>query len=108
MKKSDLKTGMTVETKDGKRGKVMLGTKNGDIIAGGDSNDKQTWKPLDCIHEDLTSNWSIDVDIVKVYDFGGNYNAASTSKVGKLLWERMGSLTIEEAEEMLGRKIIRE
>lgn len=59
--KRDLKTGMIVETRDGYKAMVLLGTNNGDIISG------EVWFPLECYNEDLTSNVLKTRDIMKVY-----------------------------------------
>lgn len=94
MKKSDLKTGMIIETNNGDIGMVMLGTQRGDIIAGdgrSDENlDRRFWCPLSEFDEELqrednSSYKSID----KVYSLpGANMISASLTKDRKLLWER--------------------
>lgn len=94
MKKSDLKTGMLVETRSGKVGLVMLGTSKGDCIVGsgngGDIPDsQQTWFPLKFLNEDLTYPGLLDSDIVKVYEFPTNSEGASFKKDRRsLVWER--------------------
>lgn len=62
MKKSDLKTGMVVELRNGKKGMVLLDTKDGDIISG-----EYYGRLLSYFREDLTSDISIDYDIIKIY-----------------------------------------
>ena len=47
MKKSDLRTGMIVELINGDRGRVLLETKNGDIISG-----KDVWFPISSEYEE--------------------------------------------------------
>jgi len=91
MEKKDLKTGYTVEFRNGDRGKVMLNTTNGDIIAGNLENDIVChYKPLLSISKDLTTRSKIkEFDIVKVYDINCfNVYGASILNVGPLLWER--------------------
>lgn len=96
MNKNNLKTGMTVEDRRGFRAKVLLGTANGDILAGTDeSRGKHTWSPLSFLSSDLRtpsllSPWTTDNDrdIIKVYDMNSNIFGASTSRVGDLLWTR--------------------
>ena len=91
MEKKDLKTGYTVEFRNGDRGKVMLNTTNGDIIAGNLENDIVCrWSHLVGISKDLTTRSKIkEFDIVKVYDINCfNVYGASILTVGPLLWER--------------------
>lgn len=94
MKKSDLKTGMVVELSTGARGKVLLGTEKGDIIAGnyGDefhSNTEGTWCLLDEYDENLVSKSnSKHTNINKVYAIANPRQGASISSTGDLLWER--------------------
>ena len=90
MKKSELKTGMVLETKDGRRGIVMLNTSEGDKVVGEDSTRlDQTWSPLSSWNEDLTYKADDNREIVKIYDFGPtNCYGASTKQVGKLLWKK--------------------
>ena len=59
--KKDLKTGMIIETKDGHKAMVLLGTNNGDIISG------EIWSPLECYVDDLTCRVDRQMDIIKVY-----------------------------------------
>lgn len=91
MEKKDLKTGYTVEFRNGDLGKVMLNTTNGDIIAGNLENDIVCrWTHLVSISKDLTTRSKIkEFDIVKVYDINCfNVYGASILTVGPLLWER--------------------
>jgi hypothetical protein len=87
MKKSDLKTGMWVETKEGKKAMVLLGTLNGDIISG------QTWFPLSSLDEDLTFKKDPEASIVKIYSSSWNMgymNKEEPYDMGNrtLIWER--------------------
>ena len=81
---------MLVEDRRGYLGKVMLGTKNGDIIAGFGlkGGNKDTWKPIDSINLNLSSNLEKEYDIIKVYDINNNCNACSRDvDEHKLIWE---------------------
>jgi hypothetical protein len=88
MKKSDLKTGMWVETRDGKLAMVLLNTENGNIISG------KTWMPLDSINENLEYKYEEkNYDIVKIYQpiFNRDYlNDSETYENANrtLIWER--------------------
>lgn len=54
MKKSDLRTGMLVVTREGKLGIGMLGCDNGDnIVSDSIMNTRTTCCPLICYDEDL-------------------------------------------------------
>ena len=93
-KKSDLKTGMWVENRNGILAMVLLGTKNGDIISG------QTWCPLAEYRENLLRNdisIKTDYDIVKVYQPKSNSDYLGYIDMNKevfntsrwiLLWDR--------------------
>ena len=62
MTKSELKTGMIVTYRNGKRRKVFLNTCLGkDFVSGEDG-----WMSLDFFNEDLTFNGTDTMDIVKV------------------------------------------
>ncbi|GCD11704.1 hypothetical protein [Clostridium tagluense] len=61
MKKSDLKTGMWLELRDGTFGMVLLGTNNGDILSG------QAWFPLASFNENLTHIEAQSKDAIKIY-----------------------------------------
>lgn len=72
MRKSDLKTGMWVENRLGKKALVLLNTKNGDIVSG-----PEIWGRLDNYSEDLVTSHDRDGDIMKVYQpiyVSGYYN----------------------------------
>jgi hypothetical protein len=117
MKKSDLRTGMLVENRKGKRGIVLLETghyRSEDVIAGNGDDPNTTWSPLNSFKEDLTW-WSENSklhDIVKVYSFSTNMHGINIGLKGRtLLWEREGiqEISTQEAEkrlsELMGKKI---
>ena len=92
MKKSELRSGMLVETAAGKLGLVLLKSSRGNIIAsdghdGGDEN--RTWCPLDSLSEDLTYPGLPLSNIIKVYDVLSNMDAANFNiETRKLIWTR--------------------
>ena len=89
MKKEDLKTGMLVEQRDGKKGIVLLKTSKGDIVGGDCGRELKIWYPFSQIKDDLTDIGDEKFDIVKVYDLKHNSNALSPNIEDKnLLWER--------------------
>ena len=90
MKKSDLRTGMMVENREGNLALVMIGIEDdGDSLVGDGSGDGTTWMPLDAFKEDLTFKGNDESDIMTVYSFSCNRDGAKFSKVGrKKLWER--------------------
>jgi hypothetical protein len=94
MKKSELKSGMLVETVAGEIGLVLLNTPGGDIIAGNGGKNPQTWFPLNNIDEDtLEYKSSPTANIVKVYGYKSNSDAAAISiKDRVLLWEKKAIL----------------
>ena len=110
MKKSDLKTGMLVETREGELGLVMLNTEEGDsIVSDGSSG---YWSPLDCYLENLTHFGSPEAlrkyDIVNVYGYSFSWTAANVSVGNRpLLWERQEvvEMTHEEICKALGKEI---
>ena len=110
MKKSDLKTGMIVESRTGDIGLVMLGTVNGNIIAGCGGKDingeSSMWRCFDGINEDLTSVYSRASDIVAVYTGGGsNFEMGQLKRDSHPLWRRPVDpieMTISEVAEKLG------
>lgn len=108
MEKSDLKTGYVIETRAKQRGVVMLGTTNGDIIAGNreETDFEKIWYPLDSYEDDLTHGSNEDYDIVKVYEFSSNQTGASIKDVGSLIWERkeVKEYTMEELQKLVGHE----
>lgn len=115
MKKSDLKSGMLVETRDGSLAIVMLNTPKGDALVSNheEIEEEKTWKSLKEHNNDLTSSFDEDDDIVKVYNFDSNSNGASLSKnCREIIWEREENVpeyTMEEAIKKMGHnfKIIK-
>jgi hypothetical protein len=94
MKKSELKTGMLIVTRRGKRALVLLGTSQGDCLAGNDDPYRahQTWLPLSCYTEQLTysDDGSRDEsDITEVWSYSCNMLGASISTRDRsLVWRR--------------------
>lgn len=96
MKKSDLKTGMWVEYRDGEKRMVALDVKGyGDILGGNGG-----WGTISAYLEDLICPLNNDCDIVKIYDtnYIGQINQFPTDV--KPIWEREPEpieMTLEEA-----------
>lgn len=93
MNKSQLKTGMVVQLRDGQRARVLLGTGNsGDIISG------DTWFPIDSMSKDMRYGRSNDYpesDVMKVYqpqNNGAHSNINSPNM--DLIWEREGEALV--------------
>ena len=101
MKKSDLKTGMWIVQRNGERARVLLGTKDGDIVSG------ETWYPLGCVNEDLTNHSNDErYDIVEVRQpLGNRYYLDKT--VNEEVWKREEpkTLTFTEAEKILEKHL---
>jgi hypothetical protein len=88
---------MLVINSEGEMGIIMLGTPEGDVIAGsGDLNGDQMWKPLSRrIQEDLTGDLHTS-SIVKVYSYSSNkFGCSFDLSERKLLWEREESIEIK-------------
>ena len=113
MKKSDLKTGMVVETRYGEKYLVMLNPdyKNMELI-----NFKGGYMPLYYYNNELifteqsVLGFDVGFDVVKVYSVGWTIRDLLTDKECmefKLIWERNEpkEMTIEEIEKELGYKI---
>ncbi len=104
MKKSDLRTGMQVEDRDGKRSVILLGTKHGDVRVevGGSS-----WGELSMLNENLTHTVNKSLDVLKVYE-NSHPDQYLIKEFGDchLIWEReeeeIPSLTMKEAIEKIG------
>ena len=82
MKKSELRTGMWVETSYDEVGIVLLGTWMGDVVA---YEDRSGYDELSIWNEDLEEEDPMDDDvcnIIKVYNFNNSL------KKGNLIWER--------------------
>lgn len=110
MKKSDLKTGMVVETRNNAHFLVML---NPDCEDRELIDFKGGFMPLCDYDDDLTAtNGDTEWDIVKVYQLDASIcfiieNAATAMYGSKVLWERPTEaveMTIAEIEEKLGVK----
>lgn len=110
MKKSDLKTGMVVETRNNEHFLVML---NPDCEDRNLINFTGGFMPLCEYDDDLTAtDGDTEWDIVKVYQLGTSIyyiidNAAMAMSGSKVLWERPAEtveMTIAEIEEKLGVK----
>lgn len=106
--KSDLQTGMVVETKDGTKYIVMRNS----CISAPDSDfivNENGWNPLRYYNDDLLEYHTYsDLDIIKVYK--PNYpNVIRTFEEDalELIWEReeYKEMTVAEIEEKLGYKI---
>jgi hypothetical protein len=94
MKKSDLKTGMWVEYRDGKRRMVAFGTVWGDVLVGDIGNTQ-----LANFKENLEHTFLKDMDIIKVYQPSGASYMLSL-RGASVLWERELEpieMTLEEA-----------
>ena len=100
MEKKDLKSGMVVETRNGKLGLILLGSPNGDVIAG-NGFDKGSWMTLNAFNSDLTNSVLSECDIIKVYC--GKYNKTLGTK-DECIWERVESVevTLKEIADMKG------
>lgn len=98
--KSDLETGMIVETETG----ALLLVLNGILV-----NDN-SWLDLSHYNDDLTRyTWMCDSyrDIVKVYETNRSQTLDDMRKNKKLIWDRNAytEMTIEEVQKELGYKI---
>lgn len=113
MEKSDLRSGMLIERRDGKIGLVLMdtGQKRGcaDVIASNGGCDDTLWCPLSNFRNDLTNRFSERFDIIAVYSITSNMHAASFSKERReLLWQRIDVKEYTHAElvEKLGENFI--
>lgn len=108
MKKSDLKTGMVVETRNGEKYLVMLGPdcEGRELINFGSG-----FMPLSRYADSLMIKTGDEgFDIMKVYSVGGSIRCLLRDKERmkfKLIWERdePKEMTLEEIEKELGYKI---
>lgn len=115
MTKSELKTGMIVTRRDGRKLTVYRDCVcsfedaiHNDVFVNGTS---KCWHSFDYFDEDLTNNHGYkEFDIMKVelahhpYDFNRYPNNADVTKV---LWEReeVKKMTVAEVEAILGYKV---
>ena len=107
MKKSELKSGMVVEDKRGRRGIVLIGTTLGDIIGGlgNPGGDRSTWGKLSKYADDLTSSFGKDYDIVKVFNPDNNMSYGSVEDLHLIMiWKRVKTveLTMDEIAKKFG------
>ena len=108
MKKSDLKTGMVVETRNGEKYLVMLEPDCGgrELI-----NFSRGYMSLSSYNDELMLEKSYEeLDIMKVYSVGISISWLLSDKKSmkfKLIWERNEpkEMTIAEIEKELGYKI---
>jgi len=101
--KSDLKTGMRVETRDGSVYVILLGTENdGDVLV------NKSWMSLTDYDDSLIliSSYYHNLDIAKVYKQPYlPVDLFNIEKCGALLWERIIPLqyTVSEAQAELSK-----
>lgn len=95
MKKSDLKTGMQVELRDGSRCIVLLGTPKGDVLK--DLNDT-TWLSLDSLNESLVGGGERDFDVMSVFLSAYPYQYVIEMPDDACVWRRdeVEKIDIEE------------
>lgn len=98
MNKSELKTGMWVEYRDGRIKMVALKTDYGDILCGGG-----TWNELSNYDENWNSKTMSILDIIKIFKPNslGAFNAEPETK--NIIWQRTEAkeITSEEAFSIL-------
>ena len=122
MKKSDLRTGMIVETRSGSEYVVFINTcqpefcsdnyrdENGDIALIV-NQENYLWTSLNNYNEDLCKNDDKSADIVKVYIPYHPYafmDITYEKSDRKLIWERevpIKEMTMKELEEHFGYKV---
>ena len=112
MQKKDLKSGMVVVLRNGRRGLVLLNTSRGDIVGGcGDtSQDFDTeWLQLSGIQDNLKHLSSEDYDIMKIYDsrYNRDFGSLDIDEL-ELIWERESKiieLTIDEIIDEIATKL---
>ena len=98
MTKSELKTGMRVEYRDGTTGLVMLDTNQGSIICG------KCWARLNDYNEDLTTDYDCEEsDIVAVYEQEYAYLMPTLENMGKLAWKEEPEVEEISADEAMRR-----
>ena len=104
MTKSDLKTGMLLETRDESLRIVLLGTLMGDGLKG----EGTLYGDLDYYSEDLTYDGNLGdrLTVMKVYKPRFNYNLLSFDLSNyKLIWERERERKIEITVTVNGKKV---
>ena len=106
MTKSDLKTGMLVTLRNGKKMCVYLNveisiTKNADVITNGD-----TWLGLNFFDDNLNCRMGSDMDIVEI-EVPLIYTDLRHHNGTKSIWQRQKpkKMTVAEVEKILGYKV---
>lgn len=102
MKKSDLKSGMVVEYRDGRRRLVIWMEEMKKLVFVGEDG----WQGDESYNDDLTVQNYQELDIVKVYQAVQGYNFNKMLNVGQdeLIWSREDDskeITAEEAFRIL-------
>jgi hypothetical protein len=99
MKKSELKSGMLITLRNGKKGIILLNTPQGDVVASNGDEDDNTWCSLDSFSDDLTSYAGNDnYDIVEIWSYPNNMNGVNfTPEDRSIIWKRKtGTLRLNE------------
>jgi len=91
MLRKDLKTGMKIIFTNGDIGHVLLGTINGDIVAG------QIAFPLDKFPENL-KDWDELIEVKKVVQPNSNNSHLKNNDLGTVIWERKEEKPILELD----------
>lgn len=103
MKKSDLKVGMIVKTREDELFMVMPACNVNLVLSNG-----RHWMSLDSYNDDCTAS-CVKYDIVKVYGLTQMPHKATivSTDSRELLWEREEAkkMTVAEIEDILGYKI---
>lgn len=90
MKKSDLKTGMLVELRNGERALVME-----DMLVG-NGTEIAYWGPMENFNKDLTNGCNSENDIVTVYSASTNrWGASFGLEQRSVLWTRPTTKTVK-------------
>jgi len=99
MKKSDLKSGMVVEIRNGSLGLVLLNSSKGDII-GGCGRDDTIYNTFEGYTEDLTDvEGDFEYDIMRVYNSTGNFILGTIDILSlNLIWRRKEPQLIKDSE----------
>jgi hypothetical protein len=106
MEKKDLRSGMVIVNREGRKAIVFLNSREGDVLGGYDGNNS-AWCPLTAIENDLTYKGIPNSDIVKIYSPDNN-RAIGSVDIHKgcftLVWERSETieLTIDDIAKKFG------
>ena len=97
MKKSDLRTGMLVKTREGNFALVMLNTEYEDCLVSDGESEERTWCMLDSYNEDLQKEGMYVGDIVEVYSSkSSNKDRGSFSTLHRsLIWKRKETVQVK-------------